>query len=119
MEQREDVLVVKSNKENFISSGIAAVLFALMGIIFPDGRMCIFWFTMALVVLRSCVVSNQMLILSKDGMTVKRKKITKYSWDELKLKRVNSYITILKKQFSYQNINVYKDREYLLGFINL
>ena len=26
MEQREDVLVVKSNKENFISSGIAAVL---------------------------------------------------------------------------------------------
>lgn len=91
MEQREDVLVVKSNKENFISSGIAAVLFALMGIIFPDGRMCIFWFTMALVVLRSCVVSNQMLILSKDGMTVKRKKITKYSWDELKLKRVNSY----------------------------
>lgn len=33
MEQREDVLVVKSNKENFISSGIAAVLFALMGII--------------------------------------------------------------------------------------
>ena len=91
MEQREDVLVVKSNKENFISSGIAAVLFALMGIIFPDGRMCIFWFTMALVVLRSCVVSNQMLILTKDGMTVKRKKITKYSWDELKLKRVNSY----------------------------
>ena len=92
MDERKDVLVVKPNREDFISSGIAVILVALMGIIFPDGRMCIFWFAMALVVLRSCVVSNQTLILSKDGMTVKRgKNITKYSWDEFKLKRVNSY----------------------------
>ena len=72
MDEKKDSLVVKPYKDDVVSSIAIGILCILMGIIFPDDGMYMFWFSIALVIFRACSVANEILILSKDGVIVKR-----------------------------------------------
>lgn len=68
MDEKKDSLVVKPYKDDVVSSIAIGILCILMGIIFPDDGMYMFWFSIALVIFRACSVANEILILSKDGV---------------------------------------------------
>ncbi|MBX9230695.1 hypothetical protein [Coprococcus catus] len=92
MDEKKDSLVVKPYKDDVVSSIAIGILCILMGIIFPDDGMYMFWFSIALVIFRACSVANEILILSKDGVIVKRgKRIKNYDWNDFNTKRVNHY----------------------------
>ena len=83
MDEKKDSLVVKPYKDDVVSSIAIGILCILMGIIFPDDGMYMFWFSIALVIFRACSVANEILILSKDGVIVKRgKRIKNYDWND-------------------------------------
>lgn len=94
MDEKKDSLVVKPYKDDVVSSIAIGILCILMGIIFPDDGMYMFWFSIVLVIFRACSVANEILILSKDGVIVKR-------------------------QLFYRDLSIYRDKVYRRGFINL
>lgn len=92
MDEKKDSLVVKPYKDDVVSSIAIGILCILMGIIFPDDGVYMFWFSIALVIFRACSVANEILILSKDGVIVKRgKRIKNYDWNDFNTKCVNHY----------------------------
>ena len=122
MDEKKDSLVVKPYKDDVVSSIAIGILCILMGIIFPDDGMYMFWFSIALVIFRACSVANEILILSKDGVIVKRgKRIKNYDWNDFNTKRVNHYngYRNYKKAVIYRDLSIYRDKVYRRGFINL
>ena len=67
MDEKKDSLVVKPYKDDVVSSIAIGILCILMGIIFPDDGMYMFWFSIALVIFRACSVANEILILNKSS----------------------------------------------------
>ena len=112
MDEKKDSLVVKPYKDDVVSSIAIGILCILMGIIFPDDGMYMFWFSIALVIFRACSVANEILILSKDGVIVKRGKI-------LNVLIIIMDIAIIKRQLFYRDLSIYRDKVYRRGFINL
>ena len=89
MGKKDDSLIIKSSKESKYGQCFCCCLLILMAFICKEEGLFAVCLIAALILLRVAMLSNEILILQANGLTVKRgKKERIYKWDEFCTKLV-------------------------------
>ena len=113
-----DSLIIKSSKESKYGQCFCCCLLILMAFICKEEGLFAVCLIAALILLRVAMLSNEILILQANGLTVKRgKKERIYKWDEFCNKLVvkakgergrSKYINFSKYKYICNNTYVYR-----------